>query len=45
MTNGSHPPKKPLPPTSKKEKRLKARKAKPSDKAHGRLAVLMAGNA
>lgn len=44
MTNGSHPPKKPISPTDKKSKGPKPRKDKPQAKGHSRLAALMAGN-
>ena len=45
MTNGSHPPKKPAPPTSKKEKSPKRRKALMGIKPRSRLAVLLEGSA
>jgi hypothetical protein len=44
MTNGSHPPKKPSPTPSKKEKGLKPRRIKPNAQARGRLVLLMSGN-
>jgi hypothetical protein len=45
MTNGSHPPKKSAPPSTKKEKRPKPRQGKAAAPAPSRLAKLMGGTA